>query len=42
MGLLKAGLGAMGGVLADQWRNYSRSRSNGISLELMKGMVTSL
>ena len=37
MGLLKAGAGALGGVLADQWREYFYCESIDSDLLIVKG-----
>ncbi|MGN1120761.1 MAG: SPFH domain-containing protein, partial [Eubacteriales bacterium] len=38
MGLLKAGVGALGGVLADQWREYFYCESMEADVLVTKGV----
>ena len=37
MGLLKAGIGALGGVLADSWRDYFYAESMDADILVVKG-----
>ena len=37
MGLIKAGIGALGGVLADQWREYFYSEALDMDTLVVKG-----